>query len=153
MARVFRYFEGKGKWFHHLRKPDSYEGEAPKWKFDFYPKDWNQFQSLGLRNKVKEDNDGKYVTLSRPTVAPWGEPMAPPKIIDQEGAEIPPEVIIGNGSEIILKLEVYTYENRRSGKEATASRIDSIKVTNLVEYKDPKTDAGAQTEGFTAVPF
>ena len=135
----FIYFSGKGKWMHRLFEPDEYKGNR-FWSFNLYldPKSMKAFKESGLSNKVKEDEDGKFIKLRRNVNKPWklkpGEAaeFTPPAIADPEGKDWPEDKLLGNGSAVTAKLELYETSKGRGG------RLEAIRVDNWVEYDRPE---------------
>lgn len=60
--------------------------------------------------------------------------MGPPKVVDEEGKEWDPEVLIGNLSKLTIKLDVW------KGNKATKIRWEGVRVDDLVPYEP--TDEG-----------
>ena len=54
--------------------------------------------------------------------------MGPPKVVDADGNDWDPEVLIGNGSDLTVKLNVWI------GTKAKQVRWDGLRVDALVEY-------------------
>ena len=160
------YLTGKGSWFHKLFEPDEYLGDK-RWKISFYPdpKSMEKFKELKTVNRFKTDKDGTYVVLSRPVDKPWqikdGESpeFDPPRVTDSEGNLWPDDKIIGNGSEVTVKLEVYNYSYK--GRSGTAARLEAVRVDDWVEYQKPDETAPtppaapANTQAFVddTIPF
>lgn len=98
------------------------------------------FNEVGLQLKLREDQEGnKFVRLNRNhMVEIKGEEkvFGPPKIVDKDNKPLPLDVYIGNGSEVICKLEVY------DSKKGIAHRLDTVKVVDLVPYEKPEVSTG-----------
>lgn len=143
------YMQGKGKWVrvHQLNK-------YGKWSLDFYPneQDLDKMKSLkeglAIKNDLKKDDDGYFMTFSREPSkkAKNGKILnfGPPEVLDgkhklAEGKYLPFQegVLIGNGSDITLKLEVYTWTSEAYGK-GRAARLASVRVDNLVPFTPDK---------------
>lgn len=97
---------------------------------------------MAQRVKREEDAEGnKIITykVSRPHVEPSFEDsyMGAPKVVDAEGNPWDEEVLIGNGSDITVKLDVWI------GTKAKKVRWEGVRVDNLVPY-EPQDDQ----EGF-----
>ena len=129
MSTGFYYFSGKVNWA-KVRKPDDYD----RYTLDLYmdEKSWPLFEESGLNLKRRENDDGEtFVKLSRPIekeIKGNTVEYGPPEVLDAEGNELPEDVLIGNGSDIICKVAVY---DTRAGM---GHRLESIKVIDLVEY-------------------
>ncbi len=130
----FVYIQGKVKWFRHI-SPESYEGETPRWKHTIYPnaeslEKIRELQSEGIKNVLKKDDDGYYITFGRPTQLKKRDgssaALLPPEVTDKDG-NLMKNTMVGNGSDVTTKLEVYGFRNR-PGKAARwlASRIDTL---------------------------
>lgn len=96
-------------------------------------KSWNAFKDSGCQLRIKEDDDGKYVTFRR-SVRDWnGEELGPPEILiqDQETGsyKLYPDGLIGNGSIVTVRVDVF---DTRNGK---GHRLNRVGIDKLVEYK------------------
>lgn len=131
----FVFIQGKVAWVKAV-DPNKF-GD---WSFQIHPdnkslemiRDW---QSQGLKNILKKDDDGYFITFKRPPyITRMGKrvPLNPPKIIDKDGNPLP-GLTIGNGSDATVKLEVYRHKTPSGGK-ALAARWDSMRIDNLVEF-------------------
>lgn len=132
---------GKGKWIKH-----NAPNEWNKWTHVLYPDSQSldkirELQGQGIKNQVKKDDDGWYVTFSRPTtITNKGKvsPMSPPIVTDAMGKSLT-GVSIGNGSDLTTTLEVYAHAVPGSDKKAKAARWQSTVVDTLIPY-------GSETE-------
>lgn len=156
MATTYYNVKAKVKWA-KVYEPDEYAG-AERWMVNIYPvdgKEWEKIQKSGLQSQPKEDTDGKFITLRRPTKKLIGENLViftPPEItgafeviyVDTKTGEKvrsynkgektverkgDPQVI-GNGSTAIINFCVY---DTRQGK---GGRLESIKILDLVGLED-----------------
>lgn len=168
MARSeFIFLKGKVKWFTHTR-PDDWGN----WKTDFYPvpealdviRDLCTAQGgvNGIKNTLKKDEEGYYITFKRPQNKPMkGKLVAftPPVVLDGTKPPLadgtyPPlasDVMVGNGSDATIKIEVYTHGTPGGGR-AKAARWDSARIDNLIPYegkKDFPPEVQAQLEGLS----
>ena len=144
---------GTGKWFGGLVRPDDKFG-APKYTLNFYPDAGSMaiFEDAKLKLKVRNDEDGTFVKLSRnhnpvifdgKTISEGG----PPEIVDKDGKPWDTSKIIGNGSTVAVRIETY------KSKFGNAHRLLKVRVENLVEYTAPdNADGGGASKG-EAVPF
>lgn len=140
----FVYVKGKASW-PRLMIPDPMYN---KWSIRLHPdKDSleiiRNLQAEGIKNVIKKDDDGYYVQLSRPTHRKGRPgtadiPLAPPQVVDADGNMY--DGRIGNGSDVTLKLEVYSHKTPGGGK-AKAARLASVRIDNLAPY-DPARDLG-----------
>lgn len=95
-------------------------------------KSWSAFQESGCQIKVKEDDDGKYVTFKR-RIREWdGKENGPPDVLlfnsETNIYDTWPVGLIGNGSIVTVRVDVY---DSRNGK---GHRMDRIGIDKLVEY-------------------
>lgn len=155
MATSYYNVKAKLKWA-KVYEPDEYAG-AERWMVNVYPvdgKEWEKIQKSGLQSQPKEDEDGKYIVLRRPTKKLIGENLVifcPPEItgafevtyVDKEGNKVRSynkgektverkgnTEIIGNGSTAIVNFCVY---DTRQGK---GGRLESIKILDLVGVEE-----------------
>lgn len=132
------FLKGKLSWIKHII-PEVYLDKS-FWKITIHPDDESlekirELQSEGLKNHVKKDTDGWYVTFKRPTERKFSgrvEGMSPPKVINKEGQPI--ETRIGNGSDGVIKLEVYQHKTPNGG-HAKAGRWAAARIDNMIEFK------------------
>ncbi len=133
------YLSGKLAWAHRLFEPDNFKGKE-FWSVTLYPdpKSWEVFKAMRLQQKVKEDNDGKFIQLKRPCVKPWAvkhneNPRfdAPP-VTDAAGNAWDTDNLIGNGSAGTLKVEVY------HTKDGPGARIIAVRIDDWIEYIAPE---------------
>ena len=85
-----------------------------------------------LLKKINNDDGSKEIVYKvvRPHMEPnFEDPlMGPPNVVDADKQPWDPEVLIGNGSDITVKLDVWV------GHKAKKIRWDGLRVDNLVEY-------------------
>lgn len=138
------FIKGKLSWV-KCEKPN----EWGKWTCVIHPDNEGlekirELQGEGVKNVLKKDDDGYFTTFNRPTQKMMKGKvvgLAPPEILDKDGKPMH-GVGIGNGSDGVVKLEVYSHGTPGGGK-AKAARLMAIKVINLIEYKvDRDFDAG-----------
>lgn len=153
------FLKGKIKWANGLFQVDE---QYNRWGCKLYPDDESleiirELQKLGLKNQVKVDDDGSYTSLNRPTqklMRGAVKAFTPPVVEDNEG--VPLTTGIGNGSDVIAKMEVYKYMKPGSKKWEVAYRLAAVKVVNLVPYERESnfTDAEKkQSAGITEQEF
>jgi len=149
MAKTeFVYLQGKTKWFRH-----SAPNQWGNWAHDLYLdppslEKWKELQEggediQGIKNQLRKDEDGYFVTLRRPIEKQMktGKKMgfSPPDVYMADGVTPLRGVLVGNGSDITTKLEVYTHFIPGStNKKARAIRWLSSKVDNLVPFENTK---------------
>lgn len=123
-----------------------------KWSVTFYPDDKSlniirDFQAEGVKNVMKKDEDGYFISFSRePTKLMRGKVVAfaAPKVIDREGKPFD-GTKIGRGSDATIRLEVYQHGTPSGGK-AKAARWDSVRIDNLVPYEVDRDLPPAEAE-------
>jgi len=137
MAKTdYVYLQGKAKWA-RLQTPDPWGN----WKVTLYlnPEGYNTFTQLkeeGVKNTIRKDEDGYHVVLRRPTSKEMRgkvQGFAPPEVINPDGTPLR-DVLIGNGSDITVKLEVYSHKTPGGGT-AKAARLLGVRVDNLVPFE------------------
>jgi hypothetical protein len=115
-----------------------------------------ELQSEGVKNLLKKDDDGYYITYSRPSEKTdkngrkFG--LAPVEIMLKDGSKFDGNV--GNGSDGTVKLEVYQHSTPSGGK-AKAARLLAIRVDELVPYepnRDMQKDQEMATRGLQFAP-
>jgi hypothetical protein len=152
------YLQGKVSWVKYVTPDPMYN----KWSLTLHPtpeslEKIRELQAEGVKNLVKKDEDGYYVSFSRPTERKMKGKiigMTPPVVLNKEG--IPLEgVAIGNGSDGTVKLEVYSHGTPSGGK-AKAARWAGLKLDNLIPFnKDtdfPDPAMKEQAEGLDEQP-
>lgn len=133
METKFPTFKGKCKWC-RVFQPNKWR----KWSLDLYldNEQVEKFKALETMNHVKKDDDGYFVTLSRPVEkeSRFGKKVGfnPPVVVDKDGNNFPPTPI-GNGSDLTCTLEHYSYKDPSSGKTKYAIRLYAVRVDNLIE--------------------
>ena len=162
MAGTEWYFlKGKGSWVspHKIN-------QWGKYSMKLYPdtETLELIQKLqkekGIKNRVEKDEDGWWLRLNRPSELKLRTGkvvgMKPPEVLDgdhpikdDEGNVIgylPLSEPIGNGSDVVAKVEVYPYTPpaSRDGKKEWAMRWFSIRVDNLVPFMKQSFDEGAK---------
>lgn len=136
------FLQGKSKWFKH-QTPNKFGN----WSHDIYLNDesLNKFNVLkegktgveGVKNILKKDEDGFFVSISRPTskvIRGKVQGFAPPQVLGTDNLPLH-DILVGNGSDITTKLEYYTYKKPASDIKGSAIRWVSTRVDNLVPFK------------------
>jgi len=137
------YFQGKSSWA-KVQQPDL---EFKNWNIRVYlkPESIDLFNKLkepegdveGILNELKEDEDGKFATFRRPMVKNWGrgdEHMTPPEVLDADGEVLSKDKLIGNGSDVTVKVECYKFRKPFKKGMGKAIRLVAVRVDNLVPY-------------------
>lgn len=146
MARTeYLYFAGKCKWA-KLQVPDKWQ----KWCITLYPNPESlaRLKTMKLKNPIKVDpkypEEGECITFSRPVSKTFRgkvQGFAPPAVImkNQEGVDMmEPNLMIGNGSDVTVQIEYYSYETPQKEK-GYAARLNKVRVDNLVPFA-PRSD-------------
>lgn len=155
MATKYITLKGKFKWA-KLYEPDEFSGDR-RYITNFYPHDggeWEKYNKSGLQLKVKEDEDGKFITLRRGVKRLFGDDVvffSPPEITgavnvqyknskgevvrsykkgDDEPTRDGEAVIIANGSMGLVNIAVY---DTQKGK---GHRLENVKILDLVSMPD-----------------
>lgn len=128
MATEYLYLRGKAKWA-QLTKPDK---EYDNFKINVYLDDASKeiFVNSGLQLTPKTDEDGEYVVFRRPNYKQIKKELVhfgAPNVVDTDGK--PVSALIGNGSEVVVKVVVY------DSKKGKGHRLESIQVINLIPYE------------------
>lgn len=132
---------GKVNWCYYNRL-----NKWGKWSTDVYFDDeslkiWEKLKTPpGVKNELKQDEDGKYATFSREpqrTIRGKIVLMDPVKAVDANDA--PFHDNIGNGSDCDVVLQTYTWDGKPGVAPGRAARFHAIKVYNLVTF-EPKKD-------------
>lgn len=155
MATENVYLSGKAKWA-RTQTPDKYS----KWGLVLYPdaKSLEKIHKLkeeGIKNVLKKDDDGYCMTFSRPTskmVRGKVIGMSPPEVLNKEGTR-PLGELVGNGSDVTIKVETYGGKTPVGGTYK-AARLASVRVDNLVPFQRDSFNEGAQKaiEGLSEQP-
>ena len=132
MATKTYYLSGKAKWA-HVHRIDKYD----KYSITLYPDEasLNQINEWvdgtpPIMNHLKEDEDGQFMKFGCPPNRLIAGKIVPftIEVLDNEGR--PFHQPIGNGSDVTIKVDVYTY---RKG-EGKAVRLRAVRIDNLVPF-------------------
>jgi hypothetical protein len=97
-------------------------------------------QAKGLKNTIKKDDDGYYVTWTRKTQIDGKAgiiPLTPPAIFqrDENGEVVPFNgENVGNGSDVTTKLQFRTFKSKAGGT-MSAARWESSLIEHLVPFE------------------
>lgn len=130
---------------------DEYNGDK-HWKISFYPSKEvaDKIKDAGIQARLKDDDGeksgvaGKYFVFKRPLERTFDgavQKMDPVKVYDKDGKLLEERVSIGNGSTVEVTLEVYP--TKRFGK---GTRLNSIRILDLIEYKPEDSEEGESDE-------
>lgn len=136
------FLKGKFEYMHHLRPNPRY---PDKWNTLFYPDEESlekirKLNKEGVQNRLKMVDDAWCINFSRPLERKWSgqvEAMTAPKVIFKDGT--PCDVRVGNGSDGILSLEVYSHKTDRPGEFKKAARWRGARIDNFIPF-DTETD-------------
>lgn len=142
MATKTYLFTGKTKW----AKPTKLDEKFDNYQMPLYmdEKSWADFKESGARTEIKKDKDTgeEFTTFKRRhKEMNWkkGEMQenGPAKVFikNDEGEYVPFDGLIGNGSEVSVRVDVF---DTRNGK---GHRLVSVGVDKLVEYNPDKVDS------------
>jgi hypothetical protein len=144
--------QGKVKWSQLVTLDPQYHN----WHISIYPtpdslNTIRDLQGEGLKNVIKKDDENQYfVKFTRYPYKEYKDrggrltriDFAPPEIIDRDG--VPYRDLIGAGSDVTLKLEVYQHAVPGTTNKAKAARLAGIMIDNLVPYS--RADFGPAQE-------
>lgn len=153
------YIQGKVSWVKYVTPDPTYN----KWSVTIHPnaegvEAIRELQTQGVKNQWKKDEDGYYISFSRPAERKLKTGkvigLTPPIVLNKEGTPME-GVAIGNGSDGTLKLEIYSHGTPSGGK-AKAARWEALKIDNLIPFnKDtdfPDPAMKDQAAGLTEQP-
>lgn len=132
----FVILRGKAKYARTIT-PDQFG----KWKILLYPDADSldkvfDLQNRGIKNSIKKDAEGFNINISRPERKESAKGKVttykPPVVKDEAGNDLA-NVLIGDGSDVSVEIEVYSYPTPTGGR-GTACRLNGIKVHTLVPY-------------------
>lgn len=130
-----------------------------KWSLDLYPdhdslEKLRELQAEGVKNVIKKDDDGYHLQISRPPTVEFQkgvvQSVTPPRIRDKDKQPLPANVLIGNGSDGTVTVEVYTHRVPNSEKRAKAMRLYGVTLDNLIPFETTEESPaeGGATEGW-----
>ncbi len=140
------FLRGKSKWANVI-----VPGKFAKWTIDLNLDNDSLTKVLawkkeGIQNHITKDDDGYWVTISRPIK--WKgrdgveQPMAPPSVLNADNT-VYTGTKIGNGSDVEVKVELRSFTVPISKQAGKAMRLVGVKIHDLVDfdiedYEDPK---------------
>lgn len=158
------FLSGKCKW-PKLITPDTKYDPLGKWSIVLYPdpESLDKIMELkkevngtaGIMNHLKKDEDGTYISFTRPTQRTFkgqNKAFLPPEVLDADNKPLR-NMRIGNGSDVTLKIEVRTYPTPTGGR-GRATRLVAVRVDNLIPFDDDSRtpEEAKQVEGMKEVP-
>lgn len=145
---MIKTFKGKARWARIWKPDDKYDNYTIDLLFD--QKSLLDFKAAKTQLKLKEDDEGQpFVSFKRraKTTNKEGEveDAGPPTvyILDSQSGEYikaNDRVDIGNGSDVILSVDVF------STKNGVGTRLERVFVTNLIEYNPGPVDEPGQVD-------
>lgn len=157
MATEFVFLQGKGSWI----RPQVVN-QWGKYSMVLHPnaeslEKIRDLQAEGVKNVIGKDDDGYFVRLSRPSEIKIDgkiKGLVPPEVFGPDGNPLR-DVLIGNGSDVTVKMEVYLHKVPASDKKAKAMRWLAIKVNELIPFtpeKDFNKDETRAVKNFDKQP-
>ncbi len=139
MATKTYTLTGECKWAKVWKPDEKYGKHSIDIKLD--AKAMKTFMDMGIANKPKEDEDGNlWVSLRRDPLSKIfvrgsddKQEAGRPAVMGVDGG-----TEMGNGSTVTVSVSVYDYNN--SFGKGKGSRLDSVTVDKLVEFKRTKTE-------------
>jgi hypothetical protein len=130
----FEVLTGQG-YYAFLHQPDKGNVKyriGPSYKIDLVvdAESKKKAEALGLKvKKATEKIPGDYVSI-RSKVDPNKPDRAPPKVMDSKRNAIPKEILVGNGSEVRVRILPFKY-----GEGLITPILKEVMVTKLVKYQ------------------
>lgn len=132
-------FQGKCKWVRTKGLNPWGKWTATLWLTPESLEVFRDLQTQGVKNHLKKDEDGYYVTFTRSFEKEYKDKLGmtrkigftPVEVYDRDGT--PFDGLIGDGSDLTVTAEVYTH-GTPSGAKAKAARLKTIRVDNLVPF-------------------
>jgi hypothetical protein len=147
---------GKARWAHLAMLEASQSGL--EWNITLYPDKESllkieEMKTKGLMNTLKKDDDGYYIRFRRPSEKKYKgvlKALRPPEVLDKDG-KTPYTGPVGNGSDVMVKLECYSFKTPYQ-KQSYAARLCAVRVDNLVPFeanRDMTKEQKEQVQGLT----
>lgn len=130
------FVQGKVKWFRHTSADDWGFWKHQMWLTPESLEKIRELQAEGIKNVIKKDEDGYFITIRRPTqkmIRGKVIGFAPPDVYLEDGKTPARDIMVGNGSDVTSKLEVYSHPTPGGGT-AKAIRWLSSRVDVLVPF-------------------
>lgn len=127
MATKYVKFVGPAKWAKVYKPDDKYNVYSINLYLDAKTKE--SYIKSGIQGKIKEDEDGEFVSFRRPAskiIKGDLVNLGPPKVLSKDKSEF--DEIIGNGS--IVECDVSVYDTIK-GKGHT---LNAVRVIDHKEY-------------------
>lgn len=146
MATSYFNVKGRVKW-PKVYEPDDYLGQK-RYVIQFYPFDgaeWEKIQKSGIQSNVKEDTDGKFITLRRPTSKLIGENLVifcPPELTGAVDVHY-----VNDAGEKIRSYNKGEVKDVKRVGDATPIGNGTLGIVNFSAY-DTRQGKGCRLEGF-----
>jgi hypothetical protein len=138
---------GEAKWAHVHVPKDAFDGEGEgKFMIDVVFEPDSEWKALGneIEKAYKDNPKYKHKPLKKELdqndnhtgryyITFKTGAQYPPKVFDKFGQDIPPDVMVGNGSTVRVNFTMDHYDHR--GNKGITFYFNAIQVTELVEYK------------------
>lgn len=135
MATSTLYFSGKASWA-KLSKPDTKFNPVGQYTINLELDQANlqKFNDSKMQLKIKYNDEGKpFVTFKRVHKALMrGElvELGKPQILNTDGQPENPDIAIGNGSDVTVKITTY------DGAKGKGHRLEAVRIDTLIPYGD-----------------
>jgi transketolase len=133
------YVEGKSSWA-KLNDKNMSTKYGPKYVIDLAPseKGLATLNAHGLSEKAKKREDGStFFQFKRDKFVSWNDKKTgaliqkergAPELVDKDGKALPADTLIGNGSDVILKLAV------KDSPKGLSTRLEKVMIVSLVPF-------------------
>lgn len=132
MSTKYLYFSGTAKWPRLVEPDEAFGGSFYKITVDLDVESQKVFAASGLRLEPKGDNGAFEVTFRRDTSRMKKDgslvEFGPPKLFDNKGNPIEDRILVGNESDVTVKVEIY------DTKKGVGHRLAAVRINKLVEY-------------------
>lgn len=135
-------------------QPQQLDKKYNTYTLDFYPSDEAReaIEATGVEWKWKQNEHGDFIRVRRPHTKLIREEVVefgPPKVVIATGEEKdgipqtePFTKLIGNGSEVTLRINIYGTKGR------TGHRLEAVRIEKLVPYEAKPAAERVPTEKF-----
>jgi len=120
------------------------------WSIDLLVDDDNRqdIEDAGLNIRNRDDERGDFITIKTNTVRYSGKPNDPPTVKDSQNDPLG-NVLIGNGSLVIVKTTPFPYPDQGNGA-GVAALLKAVQVIELVSYEAPPDNFPAVEGGYVS---
>lgn len=147
------FLKGIFRWCKHLRPDMTYH--PGKWSTNIYLEGtelerFRELQAQGIKNRLKQDADGWFATLSRRCSIETKDGrtvgLEPPLVFTLEGdVKVPVTELVGNGSTGVAKCMLWSF-NPQPNISGKALRWESLRLDNLIKYEATSKDFPTQKD-------